>query len=73
MKNEINNFLQNATLNEKGEIYVTKRKVFCEGSLNYSKHPKVFLRIPEGANSSNKIKCPYCSQIFVYKGEGHAK
>lgn len=73
MKNEINNFLQNATLNERGEIYVTNRKVFCEGSISYSRHPKVFLKIPESTNTLNQIKCPYCNQIFVYKKDSHAK
>ncbi len=70
MKNDINKVIKNATLNDSNAIYVNKHKVFCEGSLEYSTHPRVFLQIPNeilGNDKKNEIKCPYCSQIFIYK------
>lgn len=72
MKNDINKVIKNVTLNESGAIYVNSHKVFCEGSLEYSTHPRVFLQIPHDDNK-NEIKCPYCSQIFIYKTQGYAK
>lgn len=68
MKNKINILATNATLNDNGEIYVTNRKVVCEGSLEYSKHPRIFLSIK---TDTDKIKCPYCSQIFIYKANSN--
>lgn len=72
MNNRINEIIQNATLNEDGAIYVKSNKVFCEGDLKFSKHPKVFLKIPTNNIIENKIKCPYCSQTFIYKKNNNA-
>jgi uncharacterized Zn-finger protein len=69
MKNEVNNVIKGATLNEDGAIYVLKTKVVCEGSLEYSKHPKVYLKIPFENKKETKVVCPYCKQIFIYKSQ----
>jgi uncharacterized Zn-finger protein len=67
MTNKVNKIIQNATLNEDGVVYVKNTKVSCEGSLEFSKHPKVFLKIVKNESGENKIKCPYCTQVFIYK------
>jgi uncharacterized Zn-finger protein len=72
MKNTLNHVIKGATLNSDGTFYVTNRKVSCEGSLEHSKHPLVYLKIPHKETGEEKIICPYCKQTFIYK-ENEAK
>ncbi len=47
-------------------ITLTKQTtVACEGEPSPNGHPRVFLKIENGA----KIQCPYCSKIFVNTNE----
>jgi len=39
--------------------------VACKGEPSPHGHPRVFLKIENGA----KIKCPYCSKVFVNTNE----
>ncbi len=51
-------------------IPVHDRVVACDGGNGVLGHPRVFLRIPDGARQT---LCPYCSRLYVLQaGAGHA-
>lgn len=67
MKNNVNDLMKGMTLNKDAVIYVLDREVFCDGILENSKHPRVFLKAPEIEESQSQVICPYCKQVFIYK------
>lgn len=42
-------------------IYVTERRVACDGGGGALGHPRVFLQI----DTTDEVVCPYCSHRFV--------
>ena len=49
---------------------VHERVAACDGGGGVLGHPRVFLRIPDGARQTF---CPYCSRLYVLaEGAGHA-
>ncbi len=42
-------------------IYVTERRVACDGGGGPLGHPRVFLQI----DATDVVECPYCSRRFV--------
>ena len=41
-------------------------EVKCDGGVGPLGHPRVFLHIDV---KSGQIQCPYCSRLYVFKGE----
>ncbi len=44
-------------------VEITTNKTYCDGSAGALGHPRVFLKIEEGAD---RVTCPYCSKMFLY-------
>ncbi|MAH85558.1 MAG: hypothetical protein CBB68_15140 [Rhodospirillaceae bacterium TMED8] len=42
-------------------IYVTSRKVICDGGSDISGHPRIYLEM----GRKDEIMCPYCSRHYV--------
>ncbi len=51
-------------LDETAPIFVQERSVPCDGGNGPLGHPRVWLRIADGA-----VVCPYCSRRYVLVGE----
>jgi len=50
-------------MNKKDNIKVIKsKKIYCDGGIEDSGHPKIFLVISENEDS---ISCPYCGKKFT--------
>ena len=48
---------------EKSESkFFKSKKVYCEGGIEDSGHPKIYLIIGENDDS---VTCPYCGKIFT--------
>lgn len=63
MKTDFSIFSKKENTAPNGDIYVTKKKVSCEGEVNVSLHPKVYFYI----NDVNKtVSCSYCGQKFIF-------
>tara|TARA_B100000686_G_C16490096_1_gene811615 strand:+ start:634 stop:813 length:180 start_codon:yes stop_codon:yes gene_type:complete len=45
---------------------VENRKFYCEGGVEDSGHPKIFLVIGENDDS---VSCPYCGKIFTLRSK----
>jgi uncharacterized Zn-finger protein len=45
------------------KLYVTVRRITCDGSGGALGHPRVFLKMGE----KNKAECPYCNQVFILR------
>ena len=48
-------------------VYVDKVVVACDGTASGG-HPRVFLNLA----AAGRIECPYCSRLFILKGQGDA-
>lgn len=42
-------------------IEVQSREVACDGDVETSRHPRVFLKIKD----DGRVVCPYCSKTYV--------
>ena len=49
-------------------LYVSDRRVACDGGGGALGHPRVFLEMGE----KNRVECPYCDRLFILR-EGDAK
>ena len=49
--------------NNKDNIKLFKsKKIYCDGGIEDSGHPRIFLIINENENS---VSCPYCGKLFT--------
>jgi uncharacterized Zn-finger protein len=46
-------------------IYVDKTVVACDGT-EEGGHPRVYLNLA----TAGRIECPYCSRLYILKGNG---
>jgi uncharacterized Zn-finger protein len=46
-------------------VYVDRVKVACKGE-SVGGHPLVYLNLA----AAGRIECPYCSRLFILKGQG---
>ena len=44
-------------------IYVTVKRVACDGGGGALGHPRVYLEMGE----EDRVECPYCDRLFVYR------
>ncbi len=44
-------------------VFITSRKVSCQGTKDSSTHPLVYLNMGEEDN----VTCPYCSKCFTFR------
>ena len=44
-------------------IYVSDRRLSCDGGGGALGHPRVYLEM----GSSGRVECPYCDRLFVLK------
>ncbi len=44
-------------------IYVAKKRVACDGVPGGLGHPRVFLEMGE----KDRVECPYCDRLYVYR------
>jgi uncharacterized Zn-finger protein len=51
-------------------IEIDSMEVACEGDGGPLGHPRVFLHIDK---KNGHIQCPYCSRLYVLKGQGELK
>lgn len=46
------------------QIYSSKLIVSCDGNVNNSPHPLVYLNLSSGEHS---LSCPYCGIEYIYR------
>jgi uncharacterized Zn-finger protein len=46
-------------------LYIDKKRVSCDGGGGALGHPRVYLEMGE----EDRVECPYCDRLFVYKPE----
>lgn len=46
------------------EVYVSSKKVHCDGGNGELGHPKIYMTM---AADKDNIMCPYCSKQFIYR------
>jgi len=51
-------------------IEVEAMEVACDGEAGPLGHPRVFLHIDR---NNGRIQCPYCSKLYVLKGQTELK
>lgn len=54
-------------MNDQEIVNTNIHKVACDGGGDG--HPLIYLNIDD----SNKVTCPYCNKLFVYRDENSAK
>jgi len=48
-------------------IYVSSKRVACDGGQGALGHPRIFLEMGE----EDRVECGYCDRLYVYR-PGHA-